>query len=255
MSAILTELADGIFTIRFNRPEKKNALTAAMYESLAATLIQARDDDDVRVVLVAGSARCFTSGNDIADFLERPPEGENSPVARFMQALSTLPKPVVAAVEGVAVGVGVTLLLHCDLSYVGEGAHLQLPFVNIGLCPEFAASYLMPLAMGLPRASELLMLGAPFTPTTARDCGIVNAVVPAGEAEAHARRAALRLAAQPPEALRVCKQLLRAPHAAAVAQVMKTEVGHFMPMLRAPEAREAMSAFMEKRAADFSKLR
>jgi enoyl-CoA hydratase/carnithine racemase len=251
---ILVERADRILTIRFNRLEKKNSLTSAMYTALTAALVQAQADPEVRVILFAGSTDCFCAGNDMGDFLNSPPDGADAPVAHFMRAAIAMEKPAVAAVNGIAVGIGVTLLLQCDLVYVGENTRLQMPFVNIGACPELASTYLLPLVMGHVRAAELVMLGEPFTAETARAYGIANQVVPNAQCEAIARKAALRLASQPPAALRTTKALLRRVHAGAIGEAMKIENSHFMPMLRQPEAREALTAFAEKRVPDFSRF-
>ena len=251
---VLVDRLDGILRIRMNRPEKKNSLTAAMYSSFAEALHQAEADKSVRVVFITGTADCFTAGNDLNDFLNNPPVGEDSPVARFLAAISQASKPLVAAVNGVAVGVGTTMLLHCDLVYAGKSARFHMPFVNIGLCPEAASSLLIPAMMGPQRAAELLLLGEPFGAERALELGIVNAVYEDSEYQDKALEKARRLAAQPPAALRACKALLRRASAAAVKETMRAEVDVFMPMLRAPEAREAMTAFMQKRKPDFSKF-
>lgn len=252
--SILAETADRVCTIRFNRPEKKNALTAAMYAALAEAIAAAEADPAVRVLLFAGDGASFTAGNDIMDFLQRPPSGDDSPVARFMRAMISLQKPAVAAVEGVAMGIGVTMLLQCDLVFAGEGTRLQMPFVNLGTCPELASSLILPAMMGHARAAELLMLGEPFDAATAREYGIVNRVCPRGETEAQARAAALRLAAQPPAALRTCKALLRRHARGAVEEAMQLEAKQFFAMLRGPEALEALGAFAQKRKPDFSRF-
>lgn len=251
---IVTELQDRILTIRFNRPDKKNAVTTEMYEGLTAALQTGEQDPQVRVLLIAGSADCFTSGNDLADFLKRPPEGDDSPVARFMRTLATARKPIVAAVNGIAVGVGTTLLLHCDLVYAGAKTRFHMPFVNIGICPEFASTYLLPRLMGHQRAAELTLLAEPFDAAKAREVGIVNAVYPNEETESRAREAALKLAAQPPAALRTSKALLKRWREDVVLDAIRIEADEFIPMLGREEAREAMSAFMEKRKPDFSRF-
>ncbi|MEK9968798.1 MAG: enoyl-CoA hydratase, partial [Ferrovibrio sp.] len=178
MTDILTAQADGILTITFNRPDKKNALTSAMYATLADTLEAAETDPGVRAILFAGNGGAFTAGNDLQDFLNNPPQGENSPVFRFLRAISTTGKPLVAAVTGAAVGVGTTMLLHCDLVYVGAGAKLSLPFVNLALVPEAASSLLLPAMIGHHRAAELILLGEPFDADTAKAYGIANAIFP-----------------------------------------------------------------------------
>lgn len=251
---VTTDLSDRILTIRMTRFEKKNALTGAMYSALDQAIARAEADPQVRVILLAGSSDCFTSGNDLADFLQNPPSSTDSPVAGFMRQLANAKKPVVAAASGIAVGIGVTLLTHCDLVYLGAKTRLHMPFVNIGICPEFASSYLMPRIMGHQRAAELLLLGEPFDAAKALEYGLVNAVVPNEEVEARAREAALRLAAQPPAALRTSKALLKRWRGDLVQEAIRVEAEHFMPMLKQEEAKEAMSAFMEKRKPDFSRF-
>lgn len=254
MSHITTELKDRVFTVRFNRPEKKNALTQAMYTSAANALQQAQADANVRVVLFAGQPDCFTSGNDLMDFLNMPPTAADSPVSQFMRALAELQKPVIGAPSGIAVGIGVTLLLHCDLVYCGEQTRLHMPFVNLGICPEFASSYIMPQMVGHARACELLLLGEAFDAAKAREYGIANALAPNAEVEALARQKALAIAQLPPNAVRTTKALLKRWSRATALEAIQVEVGHFMPMLRGAEALEAMNAFMQKRKPDFSKF-
>jgi enoyl-CoA hydratase/carnithine racemase len=251
MSDILTMLADGILTITFNRPDKKNALTSAMYATLADALEAAEADPAVRVILFAGNGGAFTAGNDLQDFLNNPPQGDNTPVFRFLRAISTASKPLIAAVSGAAVGVGTTMLLHCDLVYAGESAKLSLPFVNLALVPEAASSLLLPAMIGHHRAAELFMLGEVFTPQTAKDYGIVNAIYPDDKLLAEATAVAAKLAAKPPTALRLTKQLLKTTKGDVAGQ-MAAEGEHFRSQLKSAEAREAMTAFFEKRPPKFS---
>lgn len=253
---ITVERAERILTIRLNRADKKNALTQAMYTAMAEALDQARADAEVRVVLFAGDVEAFSAGNDMQDFLKTPPATTlaDSPVGRFMYALAGFPKPVVAAVNGFAIGIGVTLLLHSDLVYAGEKARLQLPFVNIGICAEYASSLLMPRIMGHVRAAELLLLGEPFSAAKAKEYGIVNEVLPVDQVEAHARQQALKLAAQPPNAVRVTKMLMKRWTEKEVMEALPLEASHFVPMLKQPEALEALTAFVQKRKPDFSKF-
>lgn len=251
MSDILTSQADGILTITFNRPDKKNALTSAMYATLADALEAAETDPAVRVILFAGNGGAFTAGNDLQDFLNNPPQGDNTPVFRFLRAISTASKPLIAAVSGVAVGVGTTMLLHCDLVYAGESAKLSLPFVNLALVPEAASSLLLPAMIGHHRAAELLMLGEAFTPQVAKDYGIVNAIYPDDRLLAEATAVAQKLAAKPPTALRLTKQLLKRSKGDVAGQ-MAAEGEHFRSQLTSAEAREAMTAFFEKRPPKFS---
>ena len=251
---IKTATLNGVATIEIARPEKKNALTMAMYTAMAEALTAANADAAVRAVLITGQPGCFTSGNDLEDFMQRPPQGEESPVARFMQALLACEKPVVAAVTGAAVGIGTTLLLHCDLVYVSDEARLAMPFVSLGLVPEFASSLIIPALMGHARATEKLMLGEPFSGSDAVDCGIANAVLPAAEVVNHARRMAERFNALPPSAVRETKRLMRAPLREPVQRVMAGEGELFRQRLRSPEAMEAFQAFFQKRKPDFSKF-
>lgn len=256
--SIKTATLAGVATIEIARPEKKNALTIAMYETMAAALEAAVADPAVRAVLITGQPGIFTSGNDIEDFMARPPaegpEAMDSPVFRFMRALLNCDKPVVAAVTGAAIGIGTTMLLHCDFVYVSDEARLAMPFTSLGLVPEFASSLMVPQLMGHARAAEKLLLGDAFTPEQAVECGIANAVLPAGEVVAHARRVAERFNALPPGAVRESKQLLRGPTRAAVLEAMRTEGERFTRRLRSPEAMEAFQAFFQKRKPDFSKF-
>jgi enoyl-CoA hydratase/carnithine racemase len=253
MSIDLTT-ADGIATIAFARPDKKNAITAAMYSALADGLDAAAAEPSVRVVLIAGSADCFTAGNDLHDFLANPPFGEASPVLRFLHALAAFPKPLVAAPCGATVGVGTTMLLHCDLVYAGDNARFSVPFALLGLCPEAASSLLLPAIAGWQRAAEKLLLGEAFGAEEAQAMGIVNRVLPAAEAIGYARAQAAKLAMLPPASLRETKRLMKAGLADAIASRMADEGAVFGRMLGAPEAREAFTAFFEKRRPDFSRF-
>jgi enoyl-CoA hydratase/carnithine racemase len=249
---IKTATLNGVATIEIARPEKKNALTQAMYTAMADALTAATADPAVRAVLITGQPGIFTSGNDLEDFMQRPPQGENSPVFNFMRALLDCDKPVVAAVTGGAVGIGTTLLLHCDLVYVSDEARLAMPFVSLGLVPEYASSLIVPQLMGHVKAAEKLMLGEPFTGSDAVDCGIANAVLPAGEVVNHARRMAERFNSLPPGAVRDTKRLMRAAQKDQIGVVMATEGEIFKSRLRSPEAQEAFQAFFQKRKPDFS---
>ena len=256
--SIKTFVLNGVATIEIARPEKKNALTVAMYQAMTDALHAARDDAAVRAVLITGQPGVFTSGNDIEDFMTRAPgqgtDTMDSPVFQFMRALMEFDKPVVAAVTGAAVGIGTTMLLHCDFVYVSDEARLAMPFVALGLVPEFASSLLVPQLMGHRRAAEKLLLGDPFTPEQAVECGIANAVLPAGEVLMHARRVAERFNSLPPGAVRESKQLLRAPQQAQMLDVIRAEGEIFARRLRSPEAMEAFQAFFQKRKPDFSKF-
>lgn len=252
--SIRTGTVDGVATIEIARPEKKNALTVEMYQAMADAINAATDDAAVRALLITGQPGIFTSGNDLEDFMRRPRGGEDSPVFQFMRALVDCDKPVVAAVTGAAIGIGTTMLLHCDFVFVADDARLAMPFVGLGLVPEFASSLLVPQLMGHRRAAEKLLLGDPFTAEAAVDCGIASAVLPAGEVMAHARRVAERFNALPPGAVRESKRLLRAPSRDAVLAQIRTEGETFGRRLTSPEAREAFQAFFEKRRPDFSKF-
>jgi enoyl-CoA hydratase/carnithine racemase len=255
---IKTYAADGVATIEIARPEKKNAITAAMYAAMAEALVTADAEPTVRAVLITGQPGIFTSGNDIEDFMSRPPGGGSdsmdSPVFRFMQALAFCSKPVVAAVTGGAVGIGTTLLLHCDLVYVSDEARLAMPFVSLGLVPEFASSLIVPRLAGNAKAAEKMLLGDPIRPEEAVEMGIANAVLPAGEVLNHARRMAERFNTLPPGAVRDAKKLLRERDRAAILDAIRTEGGVFAARLRSPEAMEAFQAFFQKRKPDFSKF-
>ena len=256
--SIKTFVLNGVATIEIARPEKKNALTVAMYQAMTDALNAAREDGAVRAVLITGQPGVFTSGNDIEDFMTRAPgqgsDAMDSPVFQFMRALLECDKPVVAAVTGAAVGIGTTMLLHCDFVYVSDEARLAMPFVALGLVPEFASSLVVPQLMGHRRAAEKLLLGDPFTPEQAVECGIANAVLPAGEVLMHARRVAERFNSLPPGAVRESKQLLRAPQQAQMLDVIRAEGEIFSRRLRSPEAMEAFQAFFQKRKPDFSKF-
>ena len=251
---IRTATTDGVATIEIARPEKKNALTQAMYTAMAEALAAADADASVRAILITGQPGVFTSGNDLEDFMQRPPAGEESPVFRFMKALLDTGKPVVAAVTGAAIGIGTTMLLHCDLVYVSDEARLAMPFVGLGLVPEYASSLLVPQLVGHAKATELLLLGEPFTGERAVEMGIANAVLPAAEVVNHARRMAERFKALPPGAVRESKALMRRGQQALVRETVAVEGEAFGKRLRSPEAMEAFQAFFQKRKPDFSKF-
>ena len=252
MSDILVHTEAGVMTLTFNRVERKNSITSAMYATLADALVQAEQDGAVRAVLIQGDPTVFSAGNDIGDFLHKPPAGQDSPVFRFLHGIAAFPKPIVAAVCGPAVGIGTTMLLHCDLVYAGDNAAFALPFVNLGLCPEAASSLLVPQMFGYHRAAEALLLGEPFMAEAALEVGLVNRVVPPTEANAIAQAQARKLAAKPISSLIETKRLMKKGQAALVAQQMTEEGAVFGRMLGEPAAREAFTAFMEKRKPDFS---
>lgn len=252
MTDIRTEVIDAVCHLQFNRVAKKNAITTAMYSDLAAGLRQAEADPAVRAVLIHGHPEIYTAGNDLEDFLRNPPRSDESPVFQFLNALSRAEKPVVAAVAGPAVGIGTTLLLHCDLVYAGERARFQLPFVSLGLVPEAASSLLLPRLAGHQRAAEKLLLGEPFDAAEALAMGLVCAVLPAEELMPHVLRQLAKLVALPAGAVRATKRLMKAPHAADVAATMRVESVEFGSRLASPAAREAMEAFLARRRPDFS---
>ncbi len=251
---IKTYTVNGVATIEIARPEKKNAITQDMYQQMADALRAADAAGDVRAVLITGQPGIFTSGNDLEDFMGRPPRGEDAPVFQFMHALLDCGKPVVAAVTGAAIGIGTTMLLHCDLVFVADDARLAMPFVGLGLVPEFASSLVVPQLMGNRRAAEKLLLGDPFTGEQAVECGIANGVLAGGEVLNHARRVAERFNNLAPGAVRQSKQLIREPQREAVKAAIAREAEIFSARLRSPEAMEAFQAFFQKRKPDFSKF-
>jgi len=250
---VRAETKGRIARIELARLDKKNAITTEMYAQMADALAAAAANREVRAVLIHGAKDCFTAGNDISNFLKRDP-GVQSPAFRVFDVLPALEKPVVAAVGGPAVGIGTTLLLHCDLVYATPGARFQLPFVPLGIVPEFGSTYLLPLLAGYQRAAELLLLGQPFTAEKAREVGIVTAIVREEELLATAEAAAQKLAELPPESIRLTKRLMKSAHVQAVNRQIAEEARIFGERLGSPEAKEAMSAFLEKRKPDFSRF-
>jgi enoyl-CoA hydratase/carnithine racemase len=250
--SIKTATLNGVATIEMARPQKKNALTTEMYAAMAVALKAADADAAVRAVLIVGQPGVFTSGNDIDDFMNRPPATLDAPVFEFMRALVGCGKPVVAAVTGAAIGIGTTMLLHCDLVYVSDEARLAMPFASLGLVPEFASSLIVPALVGHAQAAEKLLLGDPFTAEDAVEMRIANAVLPAGEVVRHARRMAERFNSLPPGAVRESKRLMRRANQAAVLEAIDAEAEVFRQRLSSPEATEAFSAFFQKRKPDFS---
>jgi enoyl-CoA hydratase/carnithine racemase len=237
----------GLLTLRINRPEKKNALTRAMYSHLAEALKQADTDPEINAVLITGGAECFTAGNDILDFLQQPPSNLDSPVFHFMLNLLECRKPVIAAVAGAAVGIGTTMLLHCDLVYVSSDARLRMPFVNLGLCPEFGSSLILPRILGHAKAAQLLLLGEGFSGEQAAAWGIATEALDSGEAVlAKAREMALRFESLPPEAVRISKQLMKAPDREQIRKVIEEEGALFTQRLRSPEAMAALTGFIKR---------
>jgi enoyl-CoA hydratase/carnithine racemase len=251
---IKTEIVDGVMTLTLRRPEKKNALTGAMYDALSNALEHAEADASVRVVVFQGDGDSFSAGNDLADFASQA-RGESavgSPAHRFIETISKISKPLVAAVHGNAVGVGTTMLLHCDLVYLAENARLITPFVNLALVPEAASSWLLPMRIGHVRAYAMFALGEPMEASAALACGLANAVVPKDELRKRAHDAAIALTKRPAGSLRLTKKLMR-DHQRIAAQIVE-EGQLFKERLMTPEAREAFAAFAERRPADFTKV-
>ena len=255
MSDILTHTEAGVTTITLNRFDKKNSITAAMYATMADALQVAAADAATRVVVFQGHETIFSAGNDISDFLNRPPTNSaEAPVFRFMHTLADFAKPVIAAVCGPAVGIGTTMLLHCDLVYAGDNAAFSTPFVNLGLCPEFSSSLLMPQMLGYHRAAEALLMGEPFMAEAALEVGLVNRVLPPSEVTNYAQAQARKLAAKPTSSLIETKRLMKKGQAKLVALQIQEEALSFGRMLGEPPAKEAFTAFMERRKPDFSKV-
>ena len=253
-SDILTHTENGVMTVTLNRVDKKNSITAAMYGAMADALVQAEADPAIRAVVLQGHETVFSAGNDIGDFLNQPPATAESPVYRFLHGIAGFSKPLIAAVCGPAVGVGTTMLFHCDLVYAGDNAAFSMPFVNLGLCPEAASSLLVPQMFGYHRAAEALLLGEPFFAEAALEVGLVNRIVPPTEVNGVAQRAARKLALKPLSSLIETKRLMKQGQAPQVAARMTEEGASFGRMLREPAAREAFGAFMEKRKPDFSRF-
>ena len=254
MSDILKHTDAGVMTLTFNRLDKKNSITSDMYAALADGIEQAKHDASVRVVVIQGHESIFSAGNDIGDFLNQPPSTQDSPVFRFLRGIATFEKPLIAAVAGPAVGIGTTLLFHCDLVYAGDNAAFSMPFVNLGLCPEAASSLLAPRMFGYHRAAEALLLGEPFFAEAAQEVGLVNRVLPPMEVNGYAQAQARKLAAKPLSSLMETKRLMKGTQQTEVLAQMATEGQSFGRMLREPAAREAFGAFVEKRKPDFSQL-
>ncbi len=253
--SIAYQADQGIARLTFDRPAKKNAITAEMYEQFVAGLMQASADPAVRAVLVSGAGGTFTAGNDLKDFSNPKFAQPDSPVLSFMLGISSFEKPVVAAVQGMAIGIGVTMLLHCDLVYVADDATFSMPFTSLGLVPELASTLLFPQIAGRARAAEKLLLGKPFPAHEAVVMGIANAVLPSADVLAHAEKVARAFTTLPPGAVRDTKRLLREGLGSSVREAIFREASCFGPRLAGDEAREAIAAILEKRAPDFSRFR
>ena len=255
MSDIITERTGNILRVTVNRPAKKNAMTSAMYIALADALNEAAKDDEIRVVIWDATGDSFSAGNDVQDFLQNPPKAGESPQATLGNALLNLDKPLIAVVKGAAVGGGTTLLTHCDFVFAGESAKFQLPFVNLGLVPEFGSSWSLAARSGYLRAAELFMLGQPFKAELAAEIGLVTRVVPDSELSATANKTAEKLAAKPIGALRATKKLLKRSSRQQVEEAIQAEVEEFSTRVRSAEVREVFTAFLEKRPPDFTKAK
>ena len=251
MSDIVTEKSDGILRVQFNRPEKKNAMTNAMYVQLADIFNKAGGDEETRVVLWHGAGESFCAGNDIADFL-KPREPGKTPQARLMDAFIGFEKPIVVAVRGAAIGGGTTMLTHCDFVYAGESAKFKLPFIDLALVPEFGSSFSLPARIGHLRAAELFLLATPFSAPRAAELGLVTRVVPDAELLPIAIATAQKLAAKPAGALRAHKRLLRRASIGELRAAIAAENQEFGQRLGSAEAKEAFAAFLEKRPPNFT---
>lgn len=254
MSDIVTERSGSILRIQFNRPSKKNAMTSAMYITMADLLNAAAQDDLLRVVLWHGAGDSFCAGNDLDDFLRNPPGPEDSPQSRLINAFIAFEKPIVAAVQGAAIGGGTTMLTHCDFVYAGETAKFQMPFINLALVPEFASTYSVPMRAGYLRAAELLQLGLPFDANRAAELGLVTRVVPDSRLLATATETAQKLAEKPAAALQASKRLMKKPWHDALLEAAKAENSEFSVRIRSEESKEAITAFFEKRPPDFTRM-
>jgi enoyl-CoA hydratase/carnithine racemase len=253
MDDIVTEHAGSILRIQLNRPKRRNAMTSAMYVALAGSLNEAANDENTRVVLWHGAGESFCAGNDIEDFLKNPPGPGESPQAQLMKALIEFDKPLIAAVEGAAIGGGTTMLLHCDFVYAGESAKFQMPFINLALVPEFGSSSIVPARIGHLRAAELILLGSPYEARRALELGLVTQVVPDQDLLSIATATARKLAAKPAGALQASKRLMKQPFREQIIAAMKAENEEFSAQVRSADAKEALTAFLEKRKPDFTR--
>jgi enoyl-CoA hydratase/carnithine racemase len=252
---ILASKQNGILTIEFNRPDKKNSITSSMYQMMADAIKDGEADSSVRVILFRGKPEVFSAGNDLDDFLNAREDLAERPVAQFLRNLSTASKPVIAAVSGMAIGIGVTMLLHCDQIYAAEHTKFSMPFAKLGLCPEFGSSKLLPEMIGYPRAAELLFFGESFFAEQAFEMGLINKILPAADLLPYAYAQAAKLVVLPASSLRTTKRLMKARLTESVVAQMFEENTYFSAMLQSPEAKEAFTAFFERRKPDFSKFR
>jgi len=254
---ILTHINDGILTINFNRPEKKNAITFGMYQAMADAINASNDDKNISVILITGKPEVFTAGNDLEDFMKHAgslASEDMPPVYQFMHALNDAQKPVIAAVAGNAVGIGTTLLMHCDMIYAADNAKFSMPFTPLGLCPEYASSMVFQQIVGYQRAAEKLLLGEAFLAQEAFEMGFINKVLPVEELLPYAEKQAAKIAALPAKSIRLTKRLMKANQPQLIRDKMNEENAHFGAMLSQPEAREAMMAFFQKRKPDFKQF-
>ena len=255
MSDIVTERSDSVLRVQLNRPASKNAMTSAMYITLADLFNTAAQDDQIRVVLWQGAGDSFCAGNDVGDFLKNPPGRGESPQALLMKALINFDKPIVAAVQGAAIGGGTTMLTHCDFVFAAENAKFQLPFVNLALVPEFGSSFTVPARAGYLRAAELILTGQSFDARRAAELGLVTRVVPSQELLAIATDTAQKLAQKAPAALQACKRLMKQSTHEQLERAVKLENEEFSAHVRSAEAKEAFAAFLEKRPPNFSRIK
>jgi enoyl-CoA hydratase/carnithine racemase len=255
MSDVVTERSGSILRVQLNRPAKKNAMTSAMYVTVADSLNAAAKDDDIRVVLWHGAGDSFCAGNDVEDFLKNPMGPGESPQSRLINALINFDKPIVAAVQGAAIGGGTTMLTHCDFVYAGESAKFQMPFINLALVPEFGTSYSLPARIGYLRAAELIELGERFDAQRAAELGLVTRIVPDQKLLETATETAQKLAEKPAGALQACKRLMRQPVRAQLQEAAKVENAEYAVRLRSADAKEAFTAFIEKRRPDFTRTK
>lgn len=244
---IVYQADQGVFTLQIHRPDKKNALTQTMYQALAKGIQAAEQDDSIKVILIRGAEDCFTSGNDVNDFVKAPDTGTERPSVQFMKAIAHAGKPVIAAVGGLAIGIGTTLLLHCDLVYAAEDAFFQLPFTRLGLCPEAGSSALLPQILGHQRASELLLLGERFSAEKAREYGMVNEVLPSAGYLSHAMGKAQELARLPADAVQTSKALIKRNQASPMNDTIQAELLQFARLLQSPDAQAIFQAFLNKK--------
>ena len=253
MDDIVTEQAGSILRVQLNRPTKRNAMTSAMYLALAGIFSEAANNENTRVVLWHGAGDSFSAGNDLEDFLKNPPGPGNFPQARLMEALVNFDKPLVAAVHGAAIGGGTTMLTHCDFVYAGESTKFQMPFINLAVVPEFGSSYSVPARIGHLRAAELILLGGPFDARRAAELGLVTQVISDKDVLARATETAGKVAAKPPRALQASKRLMKQPFREQIKAAMKAENEEFSAQVRSEDAKEAFTAFLEKRKPDFAR--